>query len=256
MEPHERFAAARRLFLEAGELAGEDRSVFLAREELLREVLALLDAERRADPRLDRPAVSSLLAARPAMPERIGAFRILGVLGAGGMGVVYEAEQENPRRRVALKVLRSPFASDEERRRFEHEGRALAWLNHPGIATVYATGSAAAGAGPQAYIAMELVRGERLDLHAARAGLDARARLELLARLSDAVHHAHQKGVIHRDLKPGNVLVDESGQPKVLDFGVARVNDGDLILFVGFGAGMTAASAVIRWTTTAAEHHG
>ena len=233
MEPHERFAAARRLFLEAGELAGEDRSVFLAREcagdeELLREVLALLDAERRADPRLDRPAVSSLLAARPAMPERIGAFRILGVLGAGGMGVVYEAEQENPRRRVALKVLRSPFASDEERRRFEHEGRALAWLNHPGIATVYATGSADAGAGPQAYIAMELVRGERLDLHAARAGLDARARLELLARLSDAVHHAHQKGVIHRDLKPGNVMLTESGQPKVLDFGVARVNDGDL----------------------------
>ncbi len=232
MEPRERFAAARRIFLALIERDGADREAYLAREcggdeTLLGDVRALLDAERRADPRLDQPAVASLLSERPAAPERIGDFRILAVLGAGGMGVVYEAEQENPRRRVALKVLRSPFASEEERRRFEHEGRALAWLNHPGIATVYATGSADAGAGPQAYIAMELVRGERLDAYAARAGLDARARLELLARLCDAVHHAHQKGVIHRDLKPGNVLVDADGQPKVLDFGVARVHDGE-----------------------------
>ena len=236
MDERERFAAARRIFLAAGERDGEARTTFLAREcagdaELLGEVRALLAEEQAIDPRLDRLAVASLVAApRPSAghPERIGDFRILGVLGAGGMGVVYEAEQSSPQRRVALKVLRSPFASEEERRRFEHEGRALAWLNHPGIATVYATGSADAGAGPQAYIAMELVRGERLDAFAARKKLDKAARLELLARLCDAVHHAHQKGVIHRDLKPGNILVDESGQPKILDFGVARVNDGDL----------------------------
>ncbi len=232
----ERFAAVRRIFLAACELQGEELAAFLEREcagdaELRSEVRALLAAARAPDPRLEQPAVASLLdeARAPGRwPADIGGFRILGVLGSGGMGVVYEAEQASPRRRVALKVLRSPFASEEERRRFEHEGRALAWLNHPGIATVFATGSADGGGGPQAYIAMELVRGERLDAYARRAELDLRGRLELLAHLCDAVHHAHQKGVIHRDLKPGNVLVDGSGRPKILDFGVARVTDSDL----------------------------
>jgi tetratricopeptide (TPR) repeat protein len=236
MEASERFAAARRVFLAAGEREGAELTAFVEGQcagdaELAAEVRALLALERKPDPRLERPALASLVPVqRPGSehPEQIGDFRILGVLGAGGMGVVYEAEQSNPRRRVALKLLRSPFASDEERRRFEHEGRALAWLNHPGIATVYATGSADAGFGPQAYIAMELVRGERLDHYAARARLDTAARLELLARLCDAVHHAHQKGVIHRDLKPGNILVDGSGQPKILDFGVARVEGGEI----------------------------
>jgi len=231
----QRFAAARRIFLALGERAGEDRTAFLAREcagdeRLLAEVRALLEEARALDPRMERPAVAQLVAGTAVLePEqRIGDFRVLGRLGEGGMGVVYEAEQASPPRRVALKVIRSPFASEEERRRFEHEGHALAWLNHPGIATVYATGTAEAGHGPQPWLAMELVRGERLDVHAAREKLDARARLELLARLCDAVHHAHQKGVIHRDLKPANVLVDAAGQPKILDFGVARLTDADL----------------------------
>jgi len=236
METRERFAAARRIFLAAGEREGAALTAYVEREcagdaELLAEVRALLKEMRELDPRLERPAVANLVPASRLpneQPERIGDFRILGVLGAGGMGIVYEAEQAHPRRRVALKLLRSSFASDEERRRFEHEGRALAWLNHPGIATVYATGSADAGFGLQPYIAMELVRGERLDLFAKRAELGTHARLELLARLCDAVHHAHQKGVIHRDLKPGNILVDEDGQPKILDFGVARVEGGEL----------------------------
>jgi hypothetical protein len=230
-----RFEAAHRLFLAAVELEGAELETFLAREcggdvELLREVRELVAEARSGDRRLEEPAAAALLGTQTGgrLPESIGEFRILGVLGAGGAGIVYEAEQQRPRRAVALKLIRSPFASDEERRRFEHEGQALAWLSHPGIAAVYATGTADAGFGPQPYLAMELVRGVRLDEHAQRHGLAVRARLELLARVCDAVHHAHQKGVIHRDLKPSNILVDEGAQPKVLDFGVARITNSDL----------------------------
>jgi tetratricopeptide (TPR) repeat protein/predicted Ser/Thr protein kinase len=162
-------------------------------------------------------------------PERVGPFRILGELGRGGMGVVYLAEQDRPRRRVALKVLRPGPAGRSLRRRFEHEANLLAQLRHPGIAQVYEAGVAESGP----YFAMELVEGERLD-HWVKQGPDQRTRLRLLADVCDAVHHAHLHGVIHRDLKPGNVLVqispDGGGAPrvKVLDFGVARAVDSDL----------------------------
>jgi len=228
-----RFEAAHRLFLAAGELADAEREEFLAREcggdaELLREVRELLLEEHAGPRRLEEPAAAALLGAGAPYPDTIGEFRILGVLGTGGAGIVYEAEQKHPRRPVALKLIRSPFASEEERRRFEHEGQALAWLSHPGIAAVYATGTADTGYGPQPYLAMELVRGVPLDEFAAREQLGLAARLELLARVCDAVQHAHQKGVIHRDLKPSNLLVEASGQPKVLDFGVARLTNSDL----------------------------
>jgi WD40 repeat protein len=161
-------------------------------------------------------------------PERIGQYRILDVLGQGGMGVVYRAEQERPRRIVALKVIRPGQESREALRRFEHEGQVLAWLRHPGIAQVHEVGTADAGHGPQPFFAMELVEGRPLTLYATANRLGVRERLDLLAKVCDAVQHAHQKGVIHRDLKPGNILVDDSGQPKILDFGVARVTDADV----------------------------
>jgi len=234
-EGQARFEAARRVFLAAGEREGAELEAHLAREcgtdaELLREVRELLQEARAGDRRLEEPAAAALLGTQTGgrLPEAIGEFRILGVLGSGGAGIVYEAEQQHPRRPVALKLIRSPFASDEERRRFEQEGQALAWLSHPGIAAVHATGVADAGFGPQPYLAMELVRGVRLDEHAQRERLSVPERLELVARVCDAVHHAHQKGVIHRDLKPSNILVDAEGQPKVLDFGVARITNSDL----------------------------
>lgn len=164
----------------------------------------------------------------PSLPDRIGAYRVLRLLGAGGMGQVYLAEQETPRRTVALKVIRPGPGSDELLRRFQHEVSVLGMLRHHGIAQIYDAGVAEAQGRTQPYFAMEYVKGRPIGEHAAAMRLDLRARLELFARVCDAVQHAHLKGVIHRDLKPGNIMVEESGQPKILDFGVARATDHDL----------------------------
>jgi len=144
------------------------------------------------------------------------------------MGTVYEAEQENPRRLVALKVIRAGITSPELLRRFEHEAQVLGRLQHTGIAQVYEAGTADTGQGPQPYFAMEFVRGQTLELYAQAARLSVNERLELVARICDAVEHAHQKGIVHRDLKPGNIMVTEAGQPKILDFGIARATDADV----------------------------
>lgn len=160
-----------------------------------------------------------------ALPESIGPYRILGLLGEGGMGRVFEAQQSDPERRVALKVIRGPFASEEQKRRFATEAQALAWLNHPGIATVFESGTAEVHGRECPYLALERVEGEPLDSYLANHSPALNERVQLIARICDAVHHAHQKGVVHRDLKPANVLVDRDGRPKVLDFGIARLTD-------------------------------
>ena len=167
--------------------------------------------------------------AASTFPARVGHYKILGVLGEGGMGTVYEAEQDHPRRVVALKVIRGGSLSPQLLRRFEHESLVLGRLQHPGIAHVYEAGTIeGAGGNPVPFFAMELIRGVPLTTYAALKKLGTRERLDLIARICDAAYHAHQKGVIHRDLKPGNILVDESGQPKILDFGVARAIDSDI----------------------------
>ncbi len=170
---------------------------------------------------------SSAVPSARVLPARIGAYRILGLIGEGGMGTVYEALQDKPERRVALKVIKPGVISADALRRFDQETRLLGKLQHPGIAQIYEAGTADTGHGPQPYFAMEWIRGETLRAHAIRAHLGVRDKLAIAARICDAVHHAHQKGIIHRDLKPGNILVDENGQPKVLDFGVARATDAD-----------------------------
>jgi tetratricopeptide (TPR) repeat protein len=143
------------------------------------------------------------------------------------MGAVYEAEQDQPRRTVALKVIKPGMASPALLKRFEQEAQALGRLQHPGIAQIYDAGTADTGYGPQPYFAMEFIRGEDLRSFVASRRLNTLERLELFAKVCDAVNHAHQRGLIHRDLKPGNILVDETGQPKILDFGVARLTDRD-----------------------------
>ncbi len=162
---------------------------------------------------------------QPILSARLGDFRLLRLLGEGGMGAVYEAEQDHPHRTVALKVIRPGIITPELVQRFTHEAEILGRLHHPGIAQVYQAGVSEDG---QPYFAMEFIHGLVLDQYIRLRGLMIPARLELIARVCDAVQHAHERGVIHRDLKPANILVDESGQPRVLDFGVARATDADL----------------------------
>lgn len=162
------------------------------------------------------------------LPSRIAHYRILGLLGEGSSGCVYLAEETAPLRRVALKVLRSVGLPAEAQRRFKREVELLGALEHPAIARLYAAGTAEGDSGPVPYLAMELIEGEDLLRHANTQGLDLRDRLQLLAQVARTVHFAHTHGVIHRDLKPGNILVDASGQPKVLDFGIAHAARADL----------------------------
>jgi hypothetical protein len=175
-----------------------------------------------------RAAVASLRAGASAVPpERIGPYEIVRVLGEGAMGVVYEALQPSPRRRVALKVLRRGALDDARAPELlAREAAALARLSHPGIAVIHEAGRSADG---HSYLVMELVEGVSLVAYAREHALDRRARVRLLAAVCSAVQHAHARGVVHRDLKPSNVLVvergDAAGQPKVLDFGLARLAD-------------------------------
>lgn len=157
-----------------------------------------------------------------SLPESIGSYAIKRILGEGGMGVVYLAEQERPRRTVALKVIRPGLLTPRLLRRFEHESETLAKLQHPGIAQIFEAATHESPLGPQPFFAMELVDGKPLTVYSLEQRLGLRERLQLFAKICDAVQHAHQKGVIHRDLKPGNILVTTGGQPKVLDFGIAR----------------------------------
>lgn len=141
------------------------------------------------------------------------------------MGIVYEVEQQTPRRMVALKVIRGGHHIDEYRLRlFQREAQTLARLRHPAIASIYEAGRTEDG---QEFFAMELVRGVPLNTYVKENNLARRKRLELFRKICDAINYAHQRGVIHRDLKPSNILVDSEGQPKILDFGLARITGSD-----------------------------
>lgn len=164
------------------------------------------------------------------VPVRIEGYTIHRLIGVGGMGVVYEAMQTSPRRRVAMKLLDAIKPAPDRMRRFAQEAELLGRLQHPGIAQVFEAGTADHGRGAQPYFAMEFVDGVDVRTYCDREGLDVRARAELIAKVCDAVHYAHGQGVIHRDVKPENVLVNEHGQPKVLDFGIARATDASTIL--------------------------
>lgn len=156
----------------------------------------------------------------------IEGYTIIRLLGEGGMGSVYEAEQLQPSRRVAIKVLRLGYTTKALTRRFQLEAEALARLKHPCIAQIYEVGIDQTNAQP--YIAMELVEGPTLKEFIESNNLSTRDILGFTSHLCDAVEHAHQRGVIHRDLKPANILVDETGAPKILDFGIARVTEQDV----------------------------
>src|SRR5262249_21956619 len=151
----------------------------------------------------------------------IGPYRIVGEAGRGGMSRVYRAVRDDDvfEKTVALKLVHGS-AGPEAERRFAVERAILARLQHPNIATIFDGGTSAEG---QPYLVMEYVEGEPIDEYCARHRLDKRRRLSLFLTICAAVHYAHQNLIIHRDLKPNNVLVGADGQPKLLDFGIAKL---------------------------------
>jgi non-specific serine/threonine protein kinase/serine/threonine-protein kinase len=214
----QRHRRAKEIFLTACEMPADERRTYLDQacggdDELLGEVEALLE--------FDDAAVDSSEIRRP--PERIGNFHLLQKLGEGGMGEVWEAEQERPvRRRVAFKLIKWGMDTKEVLARFESERQALALMNHPNIAKAYEAGSTDEG---RPFFAMEYVKGVPLTEYCDAQRLSTHERLNLFMLVCDGVQHAHQKGVIHRDIKPSNILVavdDGRPVPKIIDFGVAK----------------------------------
>ena len=201
--------------------------------DLRAEVESLLRADEQASGFLDPPDQGTHCPDTehdPLLGTTIGRYNITRVIAAGGMGTVYEASQETPKRTVALKVIRAGLVSPTALRRFRHESEILGRLRHPGIAQIFESGEHGGEHG-YPYFAMEYIPGARsITQYAEQCDLTTRQRLELFLKVCDAVHAGHQRGIIHRDLKPANILVDDTGQPKLIDFGVARATDADLTI--------------------------
>ena len=231
-EAHAIFRAA--LDLETGERPLYVVSACGARTELRDEVDALMASLRETSRFLETPALVSIdrvamqRSDQARLGRRLGRYRVESVIATGGMGVVYRAEQENPRRTVALKVMRTGFATPSAMRRFEMETETLARMRHPGIAQIYEAGTDQQGALDVPWIALEYVdNASDLMSHAAAGELGTRDRIQLFLDVCDAVHHANLRGVVHRDLKPHNILVDPAGRVKVIDFGVSQLTDSE-----------------------------
>ncbi len=185
------------LFVEASELALDEREDLLRRVSrddpaVAAEVSSLLAFDRPDDDFLRSPIIRPDVADGSSEPTRIGRYRVLRTIAAGGMGTVYEAEQDHPQRTVALKLMKRGVTSRSALRRFEHESQLLARLHHPGIAQVYDVGMYDDGSGAEPYFVMELIPEARtLTDYAHSEGLGTRERLKLLINVCDAVHHGH-----------------------------------------------------------------
>ena len=228
-----RFARIEDLFHGALDLEPGARAAFLQAEcagdeELLREVQSLLAADSDANRFLGNDQRDEVAAGLVSgqLPRRLGPYRLLEVAGQGGMGLVYRAERAdgNFEQRVAVKMLRPGPTTANLLGRFHAERRVLARLEHPGIARIFDAGEDEAGA---PWLAMEFVDGEPIDQWCDGRRLDLGARVQLFLEVLAAVDHAHEQLVVHRDLKPDNILVDAQGRPRLLDFGIAKVLEED-----------------------------
>ena len=169
---------------------------------------------------------------------RLGDVTIIRLVDEGGMGRVYEGLQGMPCRTVAVKVIKPGVLSTAAAKRFEYEAQILGRLTHPGIARIYSLGMQPLPGGEVPYFVMEFIDDARsITAYATERSLSTQDRVSLFREACRAVAHGHQKGVIHRDLKPGNILVDGSGQPKIIDFGVAMQNPDGSIRIVDTATG-------------------
>jgi Tol biopolymer transport system component len=216
------------------DLPPAERAAFLDQEcaaepALAVEVAAILEAGERSSSVLDEPAVRLATPLLPndehriPAPERVGPYRIERLIGEGGMGTVYLARRDDGEfdQRVALKLVRRGLHLDSRIvRRFRDERQMLAALNHPGIARLLDGGLTEDGL---PFFAMEYVEGLSIDRYCETHALPVEQRLELFARVCDALAHAHGKQIVHRDIKPSNILVTDTGEPRLLDFGIAKL---------------------------------
>jgi tetratricopeptide (TPR) repeat protein len=212
----------------------EDRASFLDDEcrsdpAMRAEIESLLEHQEDASQFIETPALH--LAAKSFMREgafragqTIGDYEIISLIGRGGMGEVYLAEDGQLHRKVALKLVRRGMDSEDIIRHFQREEHLLASLNHPNIAQLYGSGVSVDGI---PFFAMEYVEGQRLDEYCDERGLGTKERLQLFRKVCSAVTYAHQRLVIHRDLKPANIRVTAAGEPKLLDFGIAKLLDSE-----------------------------
>lgn len=232
--PTERWEEIDRVFDAALDLDASDRAAFLDKacagdDELRREVESLLAAHQRADKFIESPAMEHAArsaAARGdtffALGRTIGPYRVVALLGIGGMGEVYVAEDERLGRRVALKLLPPEFTHNAERiRRFEREARTASALNHPNIVTIYDVGQSDG----TYFIATELVEGQTLRELMLAGHQELKVSLNMIGQIADALAAAHAAGVVHRDVKPENIMVRPDGYVKVLDFGLAKLTE-------------------------------
>ena len=230
--PSSEWAEINDLFHRALEQPPAERDAFVrkaagGRPTIIREVLSLLSSHERAETFIEQPAVNAdaLMAAAGADPlvgQRLGHYQIRRLLGEGGMGIVYLADDTRLGREVALKAVRAQFADDPARRaRFEREAQAAAVLTHPGIATVYALEEFDG----RLFISSEYVAGETLRTELGRGPLSGTRVLETAIGIAQPLAAAHARGLVHRDLKPENVIRTPEGAIKILDFGLARLQD-------------------------------
>ena len=232
----ERWKQIRAVFEEAELLPPAGRPQYLDRacaadSELRREVESLLEAQSQAGSEFMRRPVANLVqqeasvaAVASRVETRLGSYRIVDVIGRGGMGEVYRAERIDGQfdQQVAIKMVRVGLGSAFIVERFLHERQILASLNHPNITRLLDGGATDDGV---PYLVMELIEGERIDAYCQEKRLSVTERLRLFLQVCAAVQYAHQRLVIHRDIKPGNILVTKDGTPKLLDFGIAKILD-------------------------------
>ncbi|GJM09834.1 MAG: hypothetical protein DHS20C11_21100 [Lysobacteraceae bacterium] len=219
-------AEALELFTESLDVPTRKRYSWLAERcqqqpTLLPEVMRLLEADQVNTGILDTELLPSNVT---RSGQRLGAFELTRVIGAGGMGRVYEARRADGayQQSVAVKVFELAIRDQDAMRRFHLERQILASLEHPAIARLIDGGEANDGT---PYVVMELIQGQPITRYCSEHELDLEARLRLFKDVCNALHVAHEQGIVHRDIKPGNVLVTEQGQPKIIDFGIAKVLD-------------------------------